>query len=131
MERQGEGVRRQRGLADADDPGIKPECRHEAAGPWEGLSDEANEGLRFRLIGLPGRAVNHARTLIIRLGAGAEALATFTSAVSDDPHAGMRTRRTRDRLPRHARVARPQRGTRHACEPTNEGDDRPEYPDQH
>jgi hypothetical protein len=35
---------------------------------------------RFRLIGLPGRVVSHARGLIIRLGAGAEALATFISA---------------------------------------------------
>ena len=38
------------------------------------------KALRFRLIGLPGRVVSHARGLIIRLGAGAEALATFISA---------------------------------------------------
>jgi len=38
------------------------------------------KALRFRLIGLPGRVVNHARKLIVRLGAGAEALATFVSA---------------------------------------------------
>ena len=33
------------------------------------------KALRFHLIGLPGRVVNHARKLIIRLGGGAEALA--------------------------------------------------------
>jgi hypothetical protein len=38
------------------------------------------KALRFRLIGLPGRVVSHARKLIIRLGAGAEALATFINA---------------------------------------------------
>jgi Transposase DDE domain group 1 len=38
------------------------------------------KALRFRLIGLPGRVVNHTRKLIIRLGAGTEALATFISA---------------------------------------------------
>lgn len=36
--------------------------------------------LRFRLIGLPGRVVSHARKLIIRLGAGAEAPATIVTA---------------------------------------------------
>ena len=36
--------------------------------------------LRFRLIGLPGRVVSHARKLIIRLGAGAETLATIVTA---------------------------------------------------
>ena len=34
------------------------------------------KALRFHLIGLPGRAVSHAHRLIIRLGGGAEALAT-------------------------------------------------------
>jgi hypothetical protein len=38
------------------------------------------KALRFRLIGLPGRVVSHARRLIIRLGAGAEALATIVNA---------------------------------------------------
>ena len=38
------------------------------------------KALRFRLIGLPGRVVNHARKPIVRLGAGAGALATFVSA---------------------------------------------------
>ena len=38
------------------------------------------KALRFRLIGLPGRVVSHARKLIIRLGAGAEALATIVTA---------------------------------------------------
>lgn len=33
------------------------------------------KALRFRLIGLPGGVVSHARKLIIRLGAGTEALA--------------------------------------------------------
>jgi hypothetical protein len=38
--------------------------------------------LRFRLTGLPGRLVSQARKLIIRLGAGAEALGgVFTTAV--------------------------------------------------
>src|SRR5271155_5733328 len=36
--------------------------------------------LRFHLIGLPGRVVTHARQLIIRLGGGAEALATILDA---------------------------------------------------
>jgi hypothetical protein len=38
------------------------------------------KALRFRLIGLPGRVVSHARKLIIRLGAGAEALGTLITA---------------------------------------------------
>jgi Transposase DDE domain group 1 len=38
------------------------------------------KALRFRLIGLPGRVVSHARKLIIRLGAGAEALGLIISA---------------------------------------------------
>ena len=38
------------------------------------------KALRFRLIALPGRVVNHARKLIIRLGGGAEALGTIVSA---------------------------------------------------
>ncbi len=38
------------------------------------------KALRFHLIGLPGRVVGHARKLIIRLGGGAEALATFLDA---------------------------------------------------
>ncbi len=38
------------------------------------------KALRFHLIGLPGRVVSHARQLIIRLGAGAEALAIFVTA---------------------------------------------------
>ena len=38
------------------------------------------KALRFNLIGLPGRVVSHARRLIIRLGAGAEALATIVTA---------------------------------------------------
>ena len=38
------------------------------------------KALRFHLIGLPGRVVRHARKLIIRLGAGAEALATIVTA---------------------------------------------------
>ena len=38
------------------------------------------KALRFHLIGLPGRVVNHARKLIIRLGGGARALATLLDA---------------------------------------------------
>lgn len=38
------------------------------------------KALRFHLIDLPGRVVNHARRLIIRLGAGAEVLATIVTA---------------------------------------------------
>jgi hypothetical protein len=38
------------------------------------------KALRFHLIGLPGRVVSHARRLIIRLGAGVEALAIFIAA---------------------------------------------------
>jgi hypothetical protein len=38
------------------------------------------KAVRFRLIGLPGRVVSHARKLIIRLGGGAEAMTTFLAA---------------------------------------------------
>jgi hypothetical protein len=38
------------------------------------------KALRFRLIGLPGRVVSHARKLIIRLGAEAEALGKIVAA---------------------------------------------------
>jgi len=38
------------------------------------------KALRFHLIGLPGRVVSHARRLIIRLGAEAEALSLFVTA---------------------------------------------------
>jgi hypothetical protein len=38
------------------------------------------KALRFRLIGLPGRVVSHARKLIISPGAGAEALGLIISA---------------------------------------------------
>ena len=36
--------------------------------------------MRFRLIGVPGRVVTHPRELIIRLGAGTEALGLIVSA---------------------------------------------------
>ncbi|HME11041.1 MAG TPA: hypothetical protein VKG25_28560, partial [Bryobacteraceae bacterium] len=39
------------------------------------------KALRFHLIGLPGRVVSHARKLIIRLGAGAEALRPLSPPV--------------------------------------------------
>jgi hypothetical protein len=45
-----------------------------------GWATKRMKALRFHLIGLPGRVVSHARTLIIRLGAGAEALRTFITA---------------------------------------------------
>jgi hypothetical protein len=38
------------------------------------------KAVRFRLIALPGRVVSHARKLIIRLGAGAEALSMIVTA---------------------------------------------------
>jgi hypothetical protein len=38
------------------------------------------KALRFHLIALPGRVVRHARKLILRLGAGAETLATIVNA---------------------------------------------------
>ena len=38
------------------------------------------KALRFHLIGLPGRVICHARQLMIRLGAGVEALETFIAA---------------------------------------------------
>ena len=38
------------------------------------------KAVRFRLIALPGRVVSHARRLIIRLGAGAEALSVIVTA---------------------------------------------------
>ena len=45
-----------------------------------GFLPKRMKALRLRLIGLPGRVVNHARKLIIRLGAGAEALGLIISA---------------------------------------------------
>ena len=51
------------------------------------------KALRFRLIGLPGRVVSHARKLIIRLGAGAEALDDDRHRAPDHPCAGMRAGR--------------------------------------
>jgi hypothetical protein len=38
------------------------------------------KAVRFRLIGLPGRVVSHARKLIIRLGGGVEAMTTIINA---------------------------------------------------
>jgi Transposase DDE domain group 1 len=38
------------------------------------------KALRFHLLALPGRVISHARRLIIRLGCGAEALATIVAA---------------------------------------------------
>jgi hypothetical protein len=46
-------------------------------GDW---TSKRMKALRFHLIGLPGRVVRHARKLIVRLGGGAEALATFLDA---------------------------------------------------
>ena len=43
------------------------------------------KALHFRLIGIPKRVTSHARQLIIRLGAGAETLATFISALACGP----------------------------------------------
>ena len=45
-----------------------------------GWAAKRMKALRFHLIGLPGRVVSHARRLIIRLGGGAEALATVLDA---------------------------------------------------
>ena len=38
------------------------------------------KAVRFRLIGLPGRVVSHARKLIIRLAGGTEAITAFIDA---------------------------------------------------
>jgi hypothetical protein len=46
----------------------------------ESWATKRMKALRYRLIGLPGRVVTHARKLIIRLGGGAEALATLLDA---------------------------------------------------
>jgi hypothetical protein len=46
----------------------------------EDWTNKRMKALRFHLIGLPGRVVGHARRLIIRLGGGAEALATLLDA---------------------------------------------------
>jgi hypothetical protein len=43
-------------------------------------STKRMKALRFRLIGLPGQVVNHARQLVIRLGAGLDALGTMIAA---------------------------------------------------
>ena len=44
------------------------------------LATKRMKALRFHLIALPGRVVHHARKLIIRLGAGVEALKTIVDA---------------------------------------------------
>jgi hypothetical protein len=46
----------------------------------EGWVNRRMKAMRFHLIGLPGRVVSHARKLVIRLGGGAEALATIVDA---------------------------------------------------
>ena len=46
----------------------------------EGWASKRMKALRFHLIGLPGRVVSHARQLTVRLGGGAEALATLLDA---------------------------------------------------
>ncbi len=46
----------------------------------ESWATKRMKALRFHLIGLPGRVVAHARKLIIRVGGGADALATFLNA---------------------------------------------------
>ena len=46
----------------------------------EGWPTKRMKAMRLHLIGLPGRVVKHARRLIIRLGAGAEALRLIVSA---------------------------------------------------
>ena len=46
----------------------------------KGWATKRMKALRFHLIGLPGRVISHARRLIIRLGAGAEALGLFVTA---------------------------------------------------
>jgi hypothetical protein len=46
----------------------------------KGWATKRMKALRFHLIGLPGRVVSHARRLIIRLGAEAEALKIFVTA---------------------------------------------------
>ena len=101
------------------------------------------KALRFRLIGLPGRVVSHARKLIIRLGAGAEALATFitarqtiralacgpagwTSTAIPTRSMSYRAPPLRSCMAHHvnattaglATVAQHQGGTRHPCGPT-------------
>ena len=46
----------------------------------EGWAAKRMKALHFHLIGLPGRVVSHARKLVIRLGVGAQALATLLDA---------------------------------------------------
>ena len=46
----------------------------------ESWAEKRMKALRFHLIGLPGRVVSHARQLIIRVGGGAQALATILDA---------------------------------------------------
>jgi hypothetical protein len=46
----------------------------------KGWATKRMKALRFRLIGLPGRVVSHARKLIIRLGADVEVLSTIVAA---------------------------------------------------
>ena len=57
--------------------------RQERGGPFGvevRLGRRAGRCLRAHLIGLPGRVVSHARQVIVRLGGGAEALATILEA---------------------------------------------------
>jgi hypothetical protein len=48
--------------------------------PGKGWLTKRMKALRLRLVGLPGRVVSHARKLIIRLAAGAEALGLIVPA---------------------------------------------------
>jgi hypothetical protein len=43
-------------------------------------STKRMKAMRFRLIGLPGQVISHARQLVIRLGAGLDALETIIAA---------------------------------------------------
>jgi hypothetical protein len=54
------------------------------------------KALRFRLIGLPGRVVSHARQPIIRLGAGAAALVLSQFSPVDERNLGSRIRSFRE-----------------------------------
>ena len=73
-------LRRKRRLVGADYLGVQSKRPDERLALGERWAAKRMKALRFHLIGLPGRVVSHARQLIIRLGGGAEALATLLDA---------------------------------------------------
>jgi len=93
-------VRRQRSLAGADDRGLEPERRDEAAGPWETLDDEADKGIAHPS-GRPTRTRGQSRAKADHPPwCGGRGNCDLHQHPSDDPRPWMRTcRMNRDTRP--------------------------------